>query len=639
MLKQLMKMKNEQVLLTKELRMRLIDLEYKYNRDSSKMTEEIFIQEVERIYLEETGQQLSADISVFTSSESKKLQNDNSGYDGTALHFYSEENNINEVYVISQGTQDLDDWLYNIEAMMAGKSIDQAEATHDFTIEALEEFNIAVDKNNMSKIEVPVVGLSHSLSHNNNTTAYLINDTFSKVYSVNGAQTNYYQLFREDPKFNKVLRSKYPELKIDPDFIYDLPPDDIKKIAEEFYADKAGNIYQDISLQDPLYAVSGTRGFFELGHVEYHETSDAHNGLRKMVDKIPDDVVAALQKLAIDFTVSNEDGSMKEVLQDLTGVDMDVIEKFDGVWGSIKTYLGDEFTEMIPDVNAKLPGLIKNIQLITGNSETIFAELYRANYITQAQKEELIAVFNDIENELLIIQKAFADLEAYRHDGEGNIFSKDFTSGYNLYQSIMNRLPALFEILNKDEYKKILEMIVDSHGISEMISTLGGKNKNYLNGDLLMAPTSGGGGSDIWVNISAALRMYTEGKVVMEKRKNEINRLENTIEETIVDHFENEKQRLLKKIDDLEENPSHYRSMVQQHVNETIKGVERIAVYDHINPIPKINQDAFVELQKQLVTDGLHFIEKNRKAIEDMFDEEARVAELFDLAELIIDGN
>src|SRR5699024_9303057 len=224
----------------------------------------------------------------------------------------------------------LDDWLYNIEAMMAGKSIDQAEATHDFTIEALEEFNIAVDKNNMSKIEVPVVGLSHSLSHNNNTTAYLINDTFSKVYSVNGAQTNYYQLFREDPKFNKVLRSKYPELKIDPDFIYDLPPDDIKKIAEEFYADKAGNIYQDISLQDTLYAVSGTRGFFELGHVEYHETSDAHNGLRKMVDKIPDDVVAALQKLAIDFTVSNEDGSMKEVLQDLTGVDMDVIEKFDG---------------------------------------------------------------------------------------------------------------------------------------------------------------------------------------------------------------------------------------------------------------------------------------------------------------------
>src|SRR5699024_11246453 len=106
--------------------------------------------------------------------------------------------------------------------------------------------------------------------------------------------------------------------------------------------------------------------------------------------------------------------------------------------------------KMIPDVNAKLPGLIENIQLITGNSETIFAELYRVNYITQAQKEELIAVFNDIENELLIIQKAFADLEAYRHDGEGNIFSKDFTSGYNLYQSIMNRLPALFEILNKD---------------------------------------------------------------------------------------------------------------------------------------------------------------------------------------------
>src|SRR5690625_6987444 len=104
-----MGMSNEQVLVTKELRMRLIDLEYKYNKNSSKMSEETFIQEVERIYMEETGQQLSADISVFTSAESKKLNNDNSGYDGTALHFHSEENNINEVYDISQGTQDLDD--------------------------------------------------------------------------------------------------------------------------------------------------------------------------------------------------------------------------------------------------------------------------------------------------------------------------------------------------------------------------------------------------------------------------------------------------------------------------------------------------------------------------------------------------
>lgn len=630
-------MNDEQVLTSKTLRMRLTDLEYQYNSNRSSMTEQEFIQKIHIIYLEETGKQLDADIYVFTSEQSVELEDDRSGYDGTALYFNSEE--IDEVYIISQGTQDLIDWKYNLIGLFAGDSIDQANATHSFTVDALKEFGIEVDEENMGDVNVPVVGLSHSLSHNNNTTAYLIRDTFSSVYSVNGAQLNYYQLYNEDDNFSRKLEKEFPELLIDSSRIIDIPPEELKRVAEEFYADKAGNIYQDISLQDPLYAVSGKRGFFELGHVEYHETSDAQSGLRKMVDKIPDDVVAALQKIVVDFTVSSQTGSMKEVLQDLTGVDMDVIEKFDGVLGSIKTYLGDEFTEMIPDVNAKLPGLIENIQLITGNSETIFAELYRANYITQAQKEELIAVFNDIENELLIIQKAFADLEAYRHDGEGNIFSKDFTSGYNLYQSVMNRLPALLEILKKEEYKKILEMIIDSHGIAEMINTLGGKNKNYLNGDLLMAPTSGGGGSDIWVNISAALRMYTEGKVVMEKRTNEINRLENTIEETIVDHFENEKQRLLKKIDDIEQNPSHYRSMVQQHVNETIKGVERIAVYDHITPIPNINQDAFVELQKQSVTDGLYFIEKNRKAIEDMFDEEARVAELFDLAELIIDGN
>src|SRR5690625_7222892 len=98
-----------------------------------------------------------------------------------------------------------------------------------------------------------------------------------------------------------------------------------------------------------------------------------------MVDKIPDDVVAALQKIAIDFTVSNENGSMEEVLEDLTGVDMDVIEKFDGVWGSIKTYLSDVFTEMIPDVNAKLPIIIKIIQILICNKMTMYVDIYRVN--------------------------------------------------------------------------------------------------------------------------------------------------------------------------------------------------------------------------------------------------------------------
>lgn len=176
---------------------------------------------------------------------------------------------------------------------------------------------------------------------------------------------------------------------------------------------------------------------------------------------------------------------------------------------------------------------------------------------------------------------------------------------------------------------------MDSHGIGEMLNALNGEKKRYLNGDLLLAPTVGGGGQDIWVNISAALRMYTEGKVILEERTEEISRLEATIDEEITQFFEDEKQRLADKINDIEQNSSAYVGMVQKHTASTVKGVQRITVFDDIDASLGVNHDPEIEFMQLSVTDGYNFIEIYRKAIEDMFDAEAQVAERFKLAELI----
>src|SRR5699024_4846606 len=545
----MIKMMDEQVLITKELRMRITELEYK------NLPKEEFIKELERIFLEETGEAIPANISIYRSSESPALSEDESGYDGTAFHFISEENNINEVYIISQGSQGIEDWSYNIEAMLAGLNYTQAEMTDVFTMDALKEFNIDFDPNDRNTIPIPVVGLSHSLAHNNNTTSYLLFDTFSKVHSVNGAQTNYYQLFHSDNQFSNELIKEFPVLRYNKDAIYSLPPADIEAIAQDFYADKAKNIYQDISIHDPLYAISGVRGFFTLGNVKPHKTSDNHQGLRRVADKIPDDAVVALQKLAIDYTVAKENGSVEDIIKDLTGVDMAVVEQFDGLWGSAKTYFGSDFTEMVPGVNEKLPGLIENVQLITGNAEVIFDELMGATYITKNQRDELVEVFTEIEKELLLIQESFASIEFNRSTKGISAIGSDLSNAGKLYSAIQ-RLTDLFGQLNKEEYQDILDMIVAGHSIGEMINAIGEGEKSYLNGDLLMAPSNGGGGKDIWVNISAALRMYTEGKVVLEERTEEITRLVTTIDEEVTQFFKHEKKRLLDKINDIEQNPS-----------------------------------------------------------------------------------
>lgn len=380
-----------------------------------------------------------------------------------------------------------------------------------------------------------------------------------------------------------------------------------------------------------------------MGEAVPHDTSEEHSGLRELIDKIPDDTVVALQELAIDYTVAKENGSTVDMIKDLTGLDMEVVEKFDGVWGSISTYFSNEFTEMLPDVNEKLPGLLENVQLITNHSDTIFDELMNADYITKGQRDDLVETFLNIEKELLTIQESLISLASYRElegvqteDDYMMALGADIGTGVNMYRAL-KRLQGLFDELKKDEYQDILDMIAASHGISEMINALGGDKKTYLNDDMLLAPTSGAGGRDIWINISAVLRMYVEGKAVLEEREDEIERLKETIDIEVDQHFENEKQKLLDKIADIEENSSTYIGMVQSHVDSTVKGVERMVVYETIDPLTQADHDDELESLEMSVTEGYTIIEKYRSAVEDMFDEDARIAERFDLAEAIMD--
>ncbi|UTR16194.1 hypothetical protein MM221_06440 [Salipaludibacillus sp. LMS25] len=87
----------EKVFITDEIRARVTDLEYR------NLPEEEFLKEIERIYIEEMGEDFPAEIGYFHSSEAESLQDDDSGYDGTAIHFYSAENDINEAYPTLKG--------------------------------------------------------------------------------------------------------------------------------------------------------------------------------------------------------------------------------------------------------------------------------------------------------------------------------------------------------------------------------------------------------------------------------------------------------------------------------------------------------------------------------------------------------
>lgn len=608
-----------------EMQLRLIQLEY------GDLPKEEFKERVKRIYLEETGEELTADIKVRTSNEAK-IGSD-SGYDGTAIYFNSKEKGIKEVYIISQGSQDAEDWKYNLEAMLAGQNVSQAKDTDEFVKDVKNHFDIQNVENRRKEISTPIIGLSHSLAHNNNTTAYLLYETFDEVYSVNGAQTNYYQLYNADNEFKKRIEEKFSVPTTDPDAIYNIDPEKLHAFAENYYKDKAKNIHQIISEDDPLYAVSGVRGFFTLGDVQMVDTNTDYPGLHSIMDDIPDDVVKDLQELAIQYTTVSNQGGADAAIQELTGVNMSIFN--DGIGNFGQAYITDEFDEMVKDVNDKLPRLLSQIKTITTNADVIFQRFVDAGYINLNQKRLIVTELANIQSELEGIQGSISDMAQGRDT-------------FGIFPPVINDVDALWEgythvrtiqtsldKLNTEVFHDLLRVIGNGHDITSVLESINKGNKSYLGTDMVLTSTKGKG--EIQVNISATLRMYDEGKQLLEDKSAEIKRLQAAVNREILQCYKTERKKVMTQIHDIEASPSTYTHLLRKHVYfaRLDKSITKINVHEEFNPFHHKNMDDKISLLNESVEKSDTYLENYRLAIETLFHEEENIASLFDAVESV----
>lgn len=96
-------MQNEEVLNSDILRARLAQLEYGGSNTFN-------IDEVRKIIIEETGAAPPQNIRIFYSDNMEefddlKKEGKDSGFDGTAIHFYDAEKGINQTYIITRGSE------------------------------------------------------------------------------------------------------------------------------------------------------------------------------------------------------------------------------------------------------------------------------------------------------------------------------------------------------------------------------------------------------------------------------------------------------------------------------------------------------------------------------------------------------
>ncbi|PAE87493.1 DUF6792 domain-containing protein, partial [Shouchella clausii] len=326
-------MANDELLIKDEVWLRITQLEYKMKQGMSK---EAFEKEVRRIYIEEMGEELPADMKVYSSNESNNLESD---YDG-AIYFEDEEKSINQLYVISQGSNDPGDWLYNAIGLFQGKDASQAIDADTFVDEAKKAFNVS-DK------EVLTVGLGHSLANNNNLTAQVLNESFDKVYGVNGAQINAYQLYNIDDHFYREVNQNFNLLRTDKNAIYTLPPDKLEQFAVEYIEEKidTSSIHQLRSSNDPLYALmENTRGFVTVP-VEAKEgmvTNKNYAGLSPLLANLPDEEIAKWQAIfmpAADAYMDNGVDGALDVLEEMTGLKRTVFDDFNELQADLQQLL------------------------------------------------------------------------------------------------------------------------------------------------------------------------------------------------------------------------------------------------------------------------------------------------------------
>ncbi|GIN18722.1 hypothetical protein J32TS2_40780 [Shouchella clausii] len=663
-------MANDELLIKDEVWLRITQLEYKMKQGMSK---EAFEKEVRRIYIEEMGEELPADMKVYSSNESNNLESD---YDGTAIYFEDEEKSINQLYVISQGSNDPGDWLYNAIGLFQGKDASQAIDADTFVDEAKKAFNVS-DK------EVLTVGLGHSLANNNNLTAQVLNESFDKVYGVNGAQINAYQLYNIDDHFYREVNQNFNLLRTDKNAIYTLPPDKLEQFAVEYIEEKidTSSIHQLRSSNDPLYALmENTRGFVTVP-VEAKEgmvTNKNYAGLSPLLANLPDEEIAKWQAIfmpAADAYMDNGVDGALDVLEEMTGLKRTVFDDFNELQADLQQLLEADTIDLseypvfmrgemarshaLGQVGAKIPqafdllskGLtefyhIKQFQRNVGpimetvhglndSAEEVFGYLVEAGYIDEASKDIIVKELNGLTESLEVLHDYKHLEDVYKEspylirDGGSGLLGSDVAFLLLLIEH-GEKLYGHWQALEK-ELQEVMDEIGHSHSIHELLNALNAENGvSYYNNQMIVSTQHGG--EEIRVNLSATVEAYYNGLSIVEQQQEKVQAFVRLYEHEVVEDVENRKKALVQAFDDMESNPKAYQHLLNKSHAPAGSRIERIVIHDQIGGItlPEVPvwEAALVEqLEKQRT-----LLEKMREGIEDIFDEEHNVAAIFTLS-------
>ncbi|WP_071461381.1 DUF6792 domain-containing protein [Bacillus massilinigeriensis] len=662
-------MSNEGLLNTNILMARIAELEY---GKKEAINETI----IKRIYFEETGRVYDGEIKVYHSNLSELQKGNDSGFDGSVIHFYDPEKGINQSYTIPRGTEggEKEDWGYNLNGIYEGQVKGQY---NDLTVfdqvitKKIEEDVKRYNKNNNITKEIPLIkrGFGHSLGGNHIQVLQLTTGEFSEVYALNDASPTSYQMMKVDLEFRDAVTNHFKVNYNNNDAIYSISPADLKAFAEDYYRERGKNIHHLTSEEDMLYAISGIRGFINLGTREIYDTDPNFEGIGEMVSRLSDEDLRDLQIFMAQFAPAYEEGGVDGLLRAMTGYDksfellLDDMKsdwekfkdspkwiKLDGVSLSLPSYLGGgEIPVYWPNVPHELFGFLGDFAGRLGEMaakiktlmEILPTALRIANSLLSVVGEEILKEVTATVDHLKNIAKIIKNVSDSVFSVDGSINpAKMLVAAMNLMnagKAISAEWDGVLESVERmkkapGEFKEDIDKAVHAHGVTALASGIAQKEKlnRYYKGNdmILFKDAKGGSGKRIEVNLSSAVRLYQIGLVKYEEQKGILKTLRAMYEDEYLDDYSKRKQNLLNSISYMESNPRAFRHLVQ------VDGatITRINVHENILPLDSSFSETFEELFHYLqeeFNEGTKLLHKIRSSIENLFSEEQNIAAVF----------
>lgn len=629
-------MNNTDLFSDEKVKLRLIQLEYDYKDDFNVSTEQEleevkkkFEVDVRRIFLEETQRELPKNIEIYSSNELIKQNKDldtnitSSGYDGTAIYIEDKSNEINQLHIISQGSQEKEDWIYNGFGLFLGIDDSQYEAAKHFTIEAKEKTN---DVKNLK-----TYAMGHSLANNNQIMLQLIDGEFDGVYGVNGAQVSINHLLNTDEVLYRNMSLTFNKY----DSLDSVPAEELKAEIIKYYENKGvtAQITQRISWDDPLYGVSGKGDFITFGEIQMTDTNLQVEGIRNIIDSIQDEDVRNVKHYLQKYTDAYQQGGLNGFVKASTGIDIDLIESVmnaDGFLAKAGVIINnkDDLIAMVGKVSNNLPAFLNVFHQIMDGSDMFIDGLAKNGYLDKDSQAKVKTELQQVDQHVSNIEEQFNQLMQHLEDKEYKKAYDTIVDIWSEYQAIRDSLVVL-----QEELEGPLEAIAEGHSILPLLNALSAlEGISYSNGDICYTVQSSSGEEIKW-NISSAVRIYQQGMKIVEDIEESIRTYERIYKNEIEDDFQIKKQRLIYEIHHIEANPSDYLwdfQFLLPNLGNLGSKIEKIDVQEsfYTAPLPE-NSSILIELRKQ-ATEKRHFIEEIRDSIESLFEKEVLISQLFD---------